>query len=455
MKLIDRHLLATFVPPFLFGLSVTTFLLMINVLQVYINLFLEKGISVVVASEVLVLSLGHTLALTVPMAALIGVLMAMGHLAGDQEITALKACGISLYRISRPLVTTCFLLTCTMVAYNHWVLPDGNHRLKTLLFEIQQLRPTLEIRPNTFAEISDRYTIFVRFKDDVTGELEDVVLYQREGRGDLAPDVVVARRGTLRTLGPTRIRLDLVDGEIHRVPDPENPAAYNRTRFSRQTFMLDLSDDGSVVRRSNRRGEREMDLHMLSAAIAEQDSLARAKVETARGHLEDVVDVAYAERDEETQAELGFTRTALDEYNQWVNLTSSRQRSLSLNAQTKRDHETRAARLEVEWHKKFSIAFACTVFAILGVPLAVVSARGGRGVSVGLSLLAFIVYYVFLSSGEKFADRGRIEPWIAMWAPNVILGVAGVTLLVRAVQDNPSIDFSWFTRLPWTRNRPA
>ena len=147
MKLIDRHLLATFVPPFLFGLSVTTFLLMINVLQVYINLFLEKGISVLVASEVLLLSLGHTLALTVPMAALIGVLMSMGHLAGDQEITALKACGISLYRISRPLVTTCFALTCAMVAYNHWVLPDGNHRLKTLLFEIQQLRPTLEIRP--------------------------------------------------------------------------------------------------------------------------------------------------------------------------------------------------------------------------------------------------------------------------------------------------------------------
>lgn len=453
MKLIDRHLLATFVPPFVFGLSVTTFLLMINVLQVYINLFLEKGISVVIASEVLLLSLGHTLALTVPMASLIGVLMAMGHLAGDQEVTALKACGISLYRISLPLVLTGVLLSASMVAYNQWVLPDGNHRLRQLLFDIHQLRPTLEIRPNTFAEINDRYTIFVRHKDDLTGALEDVILYQSEGRGDLAPDVIVARTGRLRTLGPSRIRLDLQHGEVHRVPDPDDPSAYNRTRFERQTFMVRLDDDQRIVRRTNRRGEREMNLQMLSAAIAEQESLATAKVETAHDHLGDVITTAYLERDPDTAPELGATRTALDEYNQWVNVTSSRQRSLSLNAQTTRDHRTRAARYAVEWHKKFSIAFACTVFAILGVPLAVVSARGGRGVSVGMSLLAFIVYYVFLSSGEKLADRGHLDPWIAMWSPNIILGVAGVILLVRAVHDNPSLDFGWLGRLPFLRTR--
>jgi len=448
MKLIDRHLLATFVPPFLFGLSVTTFLLMINVLQVYINLFLEKGISVLMASEVLVLSLGHTLALTVPMASLIGVLMAIGHLAGDQEITALKACGTSLYRISLPLVLTGVVLSASMVAYNHWVLPDGNHRLKRMLFQIQQMRPTLDIRPNTFAEISDRYTIFVRHKDDIGGMLEDVVLYQREGRGDLAPDVVVARTGRLITLGPSRIRLDLMDGEIHRIPDANDPTAYNRTRFARQTFMMNLDEDQSIVRRSNRRGEREMDLHMLSAAVAKEESLAVAKIETARGHLEDVVMKAYQERDPSTAPGLGATRTALDEYNQWSNMTSSRERSLSLNYQTARDHRTRAAKYAVEWHKKFSIAFACTVFAILGVPLAVVSSRGGRGVSVGLSLFAFVVYYVFLSSGEKLADRGHLVPWVAMWSPNIVLGIAGTILLIRAVHDNPSIDFGAVFRVP-------
>lgn len=455
MKLIDRHLLATFVPPFLFGLSITTFLLMINVLQVYINLFLEKGISIVTASEVLVLSLGHTIALTVPMATLIGVLMAVGHLAGDHEVTALKACGVGLYRLARPLVVTGLVLTACMIAYNHYVLPNGNHRLRNTLFEIQQMRPTLEIRPNTFAEISDRYTIFVRFKDDQTGELQEVVLYQSEGRGDLAPDVIVADHGRLKTLGPSRIRLELFDGEIHRVPDPEDPSEYNRTRFTRQSFMLVLEEEETRVRRGNRRGDREMDLNMLAAAIAEQESLAVQKSESAEKHLRDVIDKAYLERDPATAPELGATRTALDEYTQWQSLTSSRRRSLSLNAQTRQDHLTRANKYAVEWHKKFSIPVACTVFVLLGIPLAVVSARGGRGVSVGLSLLGFIVYYVFLSTGEKLADRGHLDAWIAMWSPNLVLGAVGLYLLHRAVQENPTVEPRWPSWLPSLRRRAS
>lgn len=441
MKLIDRHILATFTPPFLFGLSVTTFLLMINVLQTYIELFLEKGIHVGVATEVLLLSLGHTVALTVPMATLIGVLMAVGHLAADQEITALKACGVSLYRISRPLLVIGFLLSVTMVAYNHYVLPEGNHRLRNRLFEIHQLRPTMEVKANIFAEISEEYTIFVRFKDDRTGELRDVVLYQREGRGDVAPDVVVARRGSLQALGPDRIRLELFDGEIHRIPDPEDPLTYNRTRFERQTFLMALDGGGPRLRRTDTRGEREMDLTMLAHAKAEQESLAAVKVRDARKMLDDVVQAAYLERDAVTAPAVANTRNALDEYWTWNNLTEARSRSLSLSAQVGQQHRIKAKKYAVEWHKKFSIPVACTVFVVLGVPLAVVSSRGGRGVSVGVSLLAFIVYYVFLSGGEKLADRGRIEPWIAMWSPNVVLGILGAFLLHRSVQETPTFQF--------------
>ena len=69
-----------------------------------------------------------------------------------------------------------------------------------------------------------------------------------------------------------------------------------------------------------------------------------------------------------------------------------------------------------------------------------VSARGGRGVSVGLSLLAFVVYYSMLTSGEKLADRGFVDPWIGMWLPNIVLGVFGIWLLQRAVRDNPRVD---------------
>ena len=450
MKLIDRHLLGSFIPPFGFGLAVTTFLLMINVLQNYINLFLEKGIRFDVATEVLVLSLGHTIALTVPMATLIGVLMAMGQLASDHEVTAMKACGVSLYRLTVPMLSIGILLTVAMVMYNQFVLPEGNHRLRNRLFEIHQLRPTFNIQPNVFADISDRYTIFVRHKDDRTGALQDVVLYQREGRGDTSPDVVVAEEGQLETLGPDRIRLDLFNGEMHRIPDAADPMAYNRTRFSRQSFIVSLDEDGSRYSQRRNRSEREMDLQMLSRAIAEQDSMRGIKVDEAGVALRDVLDLAWLESSDATSPVMPAGRTMLDEYRRWLSLTESRVRSLALNHQVAESHRVKAGKYEVEWHKKFSIPFACTVFVLIGMPLAVVSARGGRGVSVGMSIAAFFLYYVLLSTGEKLADRGIAPPWIAMWLPNIVLGVGGITLLRQSVQETRLIDFrlpAWLSRL--------
>ena len=432
--------------------------MMINVLQNYINLFLEKGIRFDVATEVLVLSLGHTIALTVPMATLIGVLMAMGQLASDHEVTALKACGVSLYRLSVPMLSMGIFLTGAMVVYNQFVLPEGNHRLRNRLFEIHQLRPTFNIQPNVFADMSERYTIFVRHKNDRTGALEDVVLYQREGRGDTSPDVVVAKEGQLETLGPDRIRLDLFNGEMHRIPDAADPMGYNRTRFSRQSFIVSLDEDGSRYSQRRSRSEREMDLHMLSRAIAEQDSLRGIKRDEAEVALRDVVDLAWLEMTPDTSPPLPGGRTMLDEYRRWLSLTESRVRSLALNHQVAESHRVKAGKYEVEWHKKFSIPFACTVFVLIGMPLAVVSARGGRGVSVGMSIAAFFLYYVLLSTGEKLADRGIAPPWIAMWLPNIVLGVSGIVLLRSSVKETRLIDFrlpAWLARLLGRKAAPA
>ncbi len=146
MTLVYRYLLGTFVPPFFFGLSVTTFVLMIDVLAKYIDLFLEKGVRLGLATEVLALSLGHTFALSIPMAVLVGTLMSVGSLSSDNEITALKANGISLYQTTSPLLGVGTLLCALMILYNHYVLPESNHRLTNQLIDIHQLRPPCACR---------------------------------------------------------------------------------------------------------------------------------------------------------------------------------------------------------------------------------------------------------------------------------------------------------------------
>jgi lipopolysaccharide export system permease protein len=388
------------------------------------------------------------------MAVLVGTLMSVGHLAADQEVTALKACGVSLYRLTRPLLAIGTAITLVMVAYNHFVLPETNHRLRGRLFEIHQLRPTLQIKPNTFAEISDEYTLFVRFKDDRSGRLEDVILYKREGRGDPSPDVIVAEFGQLIALGPGRIQLELYNGEYHRLPDPTDVLAYNRTKFVRQTFSVELDPGGGLLQRSEQRGEREMNVVMLREAMSDQRAQLLANAERSREDLGWIVD-AYAVANHRGSWDLDPRRSALDEYRSLLARAERSERSLALKAQLARGHQIREGRYAVELHKKFSIPVACMVFVVLGVPLAVTSARGGRGVSVGLSLLAFLIYYLFLTGGEKLADRGRLAPWLAMWAPNIVLGSGGVMLLYHSVQETHLIRFEaprWWPRR-WKKSR--
>jgi lipopolysaccharide export system permease protein len=93
------------------------------------------------------------------------------------------------------------------------------------------------------------------------------------------------------------------------------------------------------------------------------------------------------------------------------------------------------------------------VFVVLGVPLATGSRRSGRGVSIGLSLVAFTVYYLFLTGGEKLADRGLLDPAISMWTANVVLGGVGIGLLVASVRENWRFNLAWPNALSLRRHR--
>jgi lipopolysaccharide export system permease protein len=456
MTLIYRHLLGTFVPPFLFGLSVTTFVLMIDVLAKYIDLFLEKGIRFGLATEVLVLSLGHTFALSIPMAVLVGTLMSIGSLSSDNEITALKANGVSLYQTTSPLLGVGTLLCTLMILYNHFVLPESNHRLTNLLIDIHQLRPTLRVQENMFVKIDDRFTIFVRHKDDRSGELRDVILYQARGRGDRNPDVIVARTGRLATIAPGRIELELHDGEMHSVPEAQTAATYQRTAFQRQTVLIDLGAEGSS-RARNTRGQREMNLSHLMAAKLEELRLAAAAQGEARGALARGLQGLTGTRVSGPRPEEGQTHTTQFGAYQVMLAELTRSTSqLGMNAQVAQAHRIKANQYAVEYHKKFAIPVACIVFVLLGVPLGVSTGRGGRGVSIGVSLAAFLVYYLFLTGGEKLADRGHLAPWLSMWAANFVLGSLGVVMLARSVRETRTLRVQAPERLRrWVVREPA
>ena len=164
MKLIDRYILKCHIGPYFFGLAIITFIFVMDFIFRYLDLFIGKGVSFPVVLEFFVLSLGYMFALIIPMAVMPATLMAFGQLASENEITALKASGVSLYRMILPVLIASACLSALLIVYNNIILPESNHRLMNLMIDIGRMRPTIEIKENIFSDAVKGYSILIKEK---------------------------------------------------------------------------------------------------------------------------------------------------------------------------------------------------------------------------------------------------------------------------------------------------
>ncbi|MHB8078089.1 MAG: LptF/LptG family permease [Candidatus Krumholzibacteriia bacterium] len=450
MYLIYKHLLRATAGPFAFGFFVSTFVLIINDLYRYVGMFVTKGVPFLMATEVLFLSLGYTLALSIPMAVLIGVLMGVGQLAADHEIVALKASGVGLDALLRPLLAGGIVVALCLTAYNHYILPEANHRLVNLLFDINRKKPMLEIRPQMFAELNDRVTIWVEEKDDRTGRLTGVRILEKARPGDLSPQLTTATWGLLVPRpAEDAVVLELHDGEIHRRPAEGDPSRYDVVRFVQHNLYVRNTERDLETSGRTARGDREMNLTALRTAaraehagqreiVANTADLAARLTRRVWGLLDPQERAALLGRGTALRepAPEGFRMAAIRAAQQEVELAAGSARVQVDLRDSRRQIEYKYL---VEYHKKFAIPFACLVFVLWGLPLSLSSVRSGRGVSVATAMAIYLVYYLFLIGGEKLADRGRLSPFLAMWAANLLLTVIGIPIAVRAIRESPPL----------------
>lgn len=453
MYLLNRHLLKNTAGPFCFGFFVITFVLIIDVLFRYVELFVSKGIPFTMATEVLLLSLGHTFALSVPMAVLIGVLMGVGQLASDHEITAMKASGIGLYSILRPLVGGALVVALALTAYNHFVFPESNHRLANLLYQINHKRPMMEIREQMFTEINDRATIYVKTKDEKTNRVEGVVILEKENPTDVSPAMTTAEWGVIKPRpADDALMIELHDGEIHDLPDDNDLGKYNITRFAKHNLYLrNVERDIGDTKRTHR-SDREMNLIDLRAAARREGENRAAGEARAVRLVGDLTRRQWSLLDPEARGPLigeGKNRRNVVPPDQRQGLLKGTRaevdkavRSARHQAHISHDYRENENKYMVEFHKKFAIPFACIVFVLIGLPMAVTTARSGRGISVSLALGCYLVYYVFLMGGEKLSDRGMLDPLLAMWLANIVLTLVAVPILIRTVRESSIFSFT-------------
>lgn len=443
MALLERHILSQLIRPFLLGVFVVTFLLTMDFLFDYLDLFLGKGIPLWTVAQLFGLGLGWMMALSIPCGVLVGVLMTYGRLAQDNEIVAIKASGISPFRAMRPALLVGTVVAGGLVLFHNYVLPDMNHAFANLMLSINKTRPTAEIQEGREIDDFEGYSLFIGDLEDRTGQMEDVIIHDFS-RKDLPTRTILAKHGTL-VFDPQRnvLNLHLQDGEIHELGEG-GAAVYRKLDFARQT--LTIQGVQKALERTHRRtrGQREMRIGAMRRQVEEYtEEYARFRQETdkvlAKIGIESVAQLPdhehrppwYAKAAELLGHPVNPPPAMPDSF--W---TPERRRLANEAKITRVRADSKAKQInqyQVEIQKKFSIPFASIIFALVGAPLGVRARRGGLTAGF-LSVGFFVFYYLCLIGGEQLADRRYLTPWLSMWLPNIVLGALGVWLTLRIAE---------------------
>src|SRR5690242_9162264 len=246
------------VAPFLFGLAALTSLMLLSQIAKKFGALVGKGLPWSVIAEVFALSLPFIVAMTLPMAVLLAVLYAFSHLAADNEITAMRASGISVYQILGPVLAWGAAMSVINFVFVDQVLPETNARLRTLLIDIGRKKPTLELREQVINEVPpSQYFLRAGRIDAATGRLKDITIYDMGG--ETSRRIIYADSGRMAySEGRTDLNLRLFDGSIHQFR-PSDPMSFQLTYYRVNDIRVkDVYDE--LVRNSTEtvRGDREM-----------------------------------------------------------------------------------------------------------------------------------------------------------------------------------------------------
>ncbi len=424
MSTLSRYVLRAHIPPAAAGLAIFYFVLSMDFIVDYLNLFIAKGVPGLAVLEGFLLSLAWMTVMAVPMAVMVAVLTAFGRLSADNEVTAAKATGVNIFTLIAPVLTASVIIALGLFWFGNHMLPAANHRLKKLLVDIHRIRPLATIEPGILTELPGGYSILVDKLDPRTSEVSGVRIHRHEGTEPL--QTIVAERGHISSEGGDEfVRLELLDGEIHEV-DPDDATRFNRLLFERHVINIEQGSSELVRNDGTRRGDRELSLAELGSRIAvRREDADAATVKVADGletHLAELLDLADGTSTLPLTADMRASRSRM-----------LRSAESDLRAQASSLRQVR--RLEVEYHKKLSIPFACVVFVLVGAPLGIRSKRGGVGIGAGTGILFFLIYYLFLVGGEQLGDRGFVTPFWAMWTPNVVFGGLGLFLTLSVSRE--------------------
>ena len=490
VKILHKYVLKEHFGPLMFAMTALTSLLLLQYIAKRFGELVGKGLPAGVIAEFLGLSIPLTVALSLPMAVLVSTLYAFSRLASENEITAMKASGVSLRNVLMPVLWAALGVTFFMVAFNDQVLPRANHKLRTLQSDIAQKKPTFGLREQVINEVSPgKLYLRAGHLEKTSNVMREVTIYDL---GDpIRRRTIYADSGNMG-MSPDQadLQLTLYSGTVQDVP-VATPYQLQRLYFDSEVIRVKgVGNEFRKTTNDNFKGEREMSVCEMehNASLARTSLAGAQKIFADKKGLARVRNVKLGKEVLETRTSTPMTVGLGEAYCGMLSQVgagglgaqepappapstgtlSPAQRFAPESAAAPSlagpavidtaieipseviPAQVETARLqlmdarntvnlyEVEIHKKFSLAAACFVFVLLGAPIALRFPRGGVGLTIGVSLVVFALYYVGLIAGESLARRGIVPPFISMWGANIVFGALALVMLAKMGRESGS-----------------
>ncbi len=463
MKRLYLYLIKRFIGPFFLTFFISIFVLLMQFLWRYLDELVGKGLETSIIVELMSYASLSLVPMALPLAVLIASVMTFGNLGERSELIAIKASGVSLLQIMKPLIYLTSLITIVAYLLANEVIPVTNAKFTALLWSIREQRPEMIIKEGAFSNEIDGYSIKVNRRDDDSELLYGIMIYDHtEDRGNVA--VTIADSGYLRISDNKQYMiLTLYNGESYNDEKPSGREKrtshpFRREKFSKQQIVISVKDysleraDESIFKD----GYRMLKNAQIASVV---DSLTKIYVETEKStafsgnynselndkikdHFRvDSLKVTDPADLKSVSVEFDQIFTSLDNDKKAMiledakRLAQSNQRNILQNEPILYNKIKWINRHIIEWHRKYTMSLACLIFFFIGAPLGAIIRKGGFGTPVVVSILMFIFYYIVSMIGENFAREGVWEPTLTMWFSTFFFLVISIFMTYQAVAD--------------------
>jgi len=438
----------------------------------YVDDLIGKGLEVSVLIELFIYAALSMFPLALPLSILLSSLMTFGNLGEHFELVALKSSGLSLLKIMMPLVFVAALTSFGSFLFSNNALPFINLKMGSLIYDIQQKKPAFNIKEKNFYNGIDGYTLRVNKKESDGKTCSDILIYdhtQQYGNNK----VIVAETGRIEfSEGNKYMIITLFNGTSYEeILDKENKNNHPliRSKFKEQIVRFDLSgfkmvrsDEGLFKSNYAMLTIRQINHSIDSLHINREKQMvdfknkflktSEEKINITKNHsdekdspsppitpLSEKIHAVHGESKQNTLiVENKITRSQTLDLA--LNLARSKKYFIESFLSEQENYDKPVTSLKVEWHKKFSLSFACFVLFFIGAPLGAIIRKGGLGMPVVVSVIFFIFFWVISISGEKMSKEGVLPPYIGMWMATAVTLPLGVFLTRKATSDSTLFD---------------